>query len=120
MCCQAEAAWMRDALAVNDEQIRGLFQLFGGGDADRRFAERKQTRYVGKDGLADGAGCFGNGKIRHFQHDRDGDDFSAVFTESTVQPGDKFWLLLQWSKLDFAGKVALHPCRLCVSQFPVV
>ena len=98
MRCEAEPAGMGDTLAVDDENIRLIFEFFDGGDASGSFSKGEQAGDVGEADLLDSVRCFDSFKawgrqgfqktllsVRVFQNNDGGDNSFAIFAKGTVQ-----------------------------------
>lgn len=109
VCRQAEATWVCDTLAVDDEDVRLFCEFPGCGDAGRGLAKREQTGNIGESYFAGSADCLYEVKIVEFEHDDGCDDCFSVFTEGTIDACDRFWGAFQGDMADFAAS------RLCKS-----
>ena len=101
MRCEAESARMGDTLAVDDKDIRLVFEFFDGGNAGGSLAERKQAGDIGEADFLDGTCCFdgfeAGGRqrlpktplsVRDFQNNEGSDNSFAIFAKGTVQAGN--------------------------------
>lgn len=117
---QAEAAWMREALAVANEDVGPLRQAASGGDDGGRFAEAQESRHIGKSGRGDDGTAFHDRVGRCVPDDDSGDQFPAVGGDGDVDAAEKAWRRGQGPEIEAIGKSPLKRRRGRWLSGPVV